>query len=71
MSGVPASETSATAAPSASRRSSHRPRLGRVVIVIGRERRCDGVTVEQFAGDAGILAGDQIGAGKRLPAPAA
>ncbi len=44
----------------------HRPRLGGIVLVIGRERRCDGVAVEQFAGDAGVLAGDQVGAGERF-----
>ncbi len=44
----------------------HRPRFAGIVLVIGRERGRDGVAVEQFAGDAGVLAGDQVGAGKRF-----
>ncbi len=63
---MPASETSAIAAPSASRRSSTGRALRRIVLVIGRERRRDGVAVEQLAGDAGVLAGDQVGAGQRF-----
>ena len=43
-----------------------RPRLRRVVFVIGRLRRRDAVAVEQFARDTGVLAGDQIGAGERF-----
>ena len=44
----------------------HRPRLRRIVLVIGRQRPGDAVAVEQLVRDAGILAGDQVGAGQRL-----
>ena len=43
-----------------------RPRLGGVVVVIGRQRGGDAVMVEQLAGHAGVLAGDQVGAGQHL-----
>ena len=42
-----------------------RPRRRGVVIVVGRERRDDGVAIEELARHPRILAGDQIGAGKR------
>ena len=41
------------------------PRLRGIVVVVGRQRGRDGVAVEQLAGDAGVLAGDQVGAGQR------
>ena len=66
---MPASETSAIAAPSASRRSSSGPRLRGVVVVVGRERRRDAVVVEQLAGHARVLAGDQVGGGQHLERP--
>ena len=43
-----------------------RPRLGRVVLVVGRERRCDAVMLGELAGDAAVLAGDHVGGGQRL-----
>ena len=42
-----------------------RPRLRRIVVVVGRERRGDGVAVEEFSRHPRILAGDQVGAGQR------
>ena len=66
MSGVPASETSAIAAPSASRRNSAGRALRRIVVVVGRERRGDGVAVEELSRHPRILAGDQVGAGQRV-----
>jgi hypothetical protein len=39
------------------------------MVVIGRQRRADAVAVKQFAADAGVLAGDQVGAGQRLQRP--
>ena len=38
-----------------------RPRFGGVMFVVRREWRCDAVTFGQLAGDAGILAGNDIG----------
>ena len=46
-----------------------RPRRGGVVLVVGRQRRGDAVMVEQPAGHAGVLAGDQVGGGQRLQRP--
>ena len=66
---MPASETSATARAFGEPRQQLRPRLGGVVVVIGRQRRRDAVMVEQLAGDAGVLAGDQVGAGQHLQRP--
>ena len=43
-----------------------RPRLGGVVLVIGRQRRRDAVMLEQLAGDAGVLAGDDVGGGQHF-----
>jgi hypothetical protein len=43
-----------------------RPRFGGVVVVIGRQRRRDGVMVEEFSGDPCVLAGDQVGCGQDL-----
>ena len=43
-----------------------RPRLGGVVLVIGRERGRDAVMLGQLAGDAAVLAGDHVGGGERL-----
>ena len=42
-----------------------RPRLRRIVVVVGRQRRGDGVAVEELARHPRILAGDQVGAGQR------
>ena len=69
ISGVPASDTSATASPAASRCQELRPRRRGVVLVIGRQRRRDAVMVEQLAGDARVLAGDQVGGGQRFERP--
>ena len=68
-SGVPASDTSATAAPVGEPRQQLRPRLGGVVLVIGRERRRDAVVVEELAGDARVLAGDQVGGRQHFERP--
>ena len=48
-----------------------RPRLGGVVLVIGRERRLDAVAREQLARDAGVLGQDRIRRRRGSPAPAA
>ena len=63
---MPASETSATASPDAMPRQKFRARACRVVIVIGRQRCCDAVMIEQLSRDAGILAGNHVGAGERF-----
>ena len=47
-----------------------RPRLLRIVIVIGCERRADHIAIEEFPRDAGILAGDEVGAGQSFQARA-
>jgi len=39
------------------------------VIVIGEKRGRDRVAVEEDPGDAGVLAGDEIGGGERLQSP--
>ena len=46
-----------------------RPRLGGVVVVVGRERRGDAVMVDELAGDPRVLAGDQVGGGQHLQRP--
>ena len=43
-------------------------RLG-VVVVIGDERRRQAVVVEQLAGHARVLAGDEVGGGQNLQRP--
>src|SRR5262245_11584482 len=43
-----------------------RSRLGGVMLVIGGERGGDAVTVEEFAGDARVLAGNEVGGGEHL-----
>ena len=43
-----------------------RPRLGGVVIVVGRQRRRDAVVIDELAGDAGVLASDHVGGGQYL-----
>ena len=43
-----------------------RPRFGGIVLVIGRERRRDAVAFGELAGDAGVLAGDDVGAGEQF-----
>src|SRR5947209_2354593 len=62
MRGVPASETSAMAAPSPSRRN----RAGRAFAALWSWYGVSGVAVEQFARDAGVFTGDQVGAGEGL-----
>ena len=47
------------------------PRRRGVVVVVGRERRGDGIAVEQLARHARILAGDQVGARQRCERPQA
>ncbi len=44
------------------------PRAGAlgIVVVIGGQRRLDAVALHQPVGDAGVLAGDEVGAGQRL-----
>ena len=42
-----------------------RPRLRGIVVVIGRERGCDAVAVEQLAGYARVFTGNEVGAGQR------
>ena len=69
MSGVPASEISASACPSAMRSQRARARLGGVVLVIGRERRLDPVAREQRARYAGVLGQDRIRAGQNRQRP--
>src|SRR6516165_5976392 len=44
-------------------------RLGGVVLVIGGERGGDAVTVEKLAGDARVLARNEVGGGERLERP--
>ena len=66
INGVPASETSATEAPCANLLQNFRPRLRRVVLVIGRELGRDRVALGQSPADAGILAGDDVDAGQRF-----
>jgi len=39
------------------------------MVVIGRERRPDAVALEQPGGDAGVLAGDEVGGRQRLERP--
>jgi hypothetical protein len=46
-----------------------RARLRGIVVVIGGERGRDAVMVEELAGDAGILAGDEIGRRQHLQRP--
>ena len=48
-----------------------RPRRLGVVVVIGDQRRRQAVMVEQLAGDAGVLAGDEIGGGQNFERRAA
>ena len=48
-----------------------RPGLRGIVVVIGRERGFNPIAIEQLTGDAGVLAGDQVGAGQRGQARAA
>ena len=69
MSGVPASEMSASAWPSAMRLQRARARLGGVVLMIGRERPLNAVTREQRARHAGVLGQDRIGAGEDRQSP--
>ena len=66
ISGVPASDTSAIAAPSRQPLQQLRPGGLRVVLVIGRQRRRNQKPVEQLARNSGVLAGDQVAAGERL-----
>ena len=66
ISGVPASDTSAIEAPCASFSQDFRPRQRGVVLVIGLELRRDAVALGQPAGDAGVLAGDDVDAGQRF-----
>ncbi len=66
---MPASETSATDLPVAKRRQQPRPDLVGIVLVVGVGPVDDAVTVEQHAGDAGVLAGEHVGAGKRFKRP--
>jgi hypothetical protein len=68
ISGVPASDTSATASPASSRASSF-GRAAAIVVVIGDERRPQAVAVEQPVGNAGILAGHHVGAGQDFKRP--
>jgi len=50
-------------------RQDFRPRFRGVVLVIGRERGRYPVVVDQLAGDAGILAGDEVGRRQGLERP--
>ncbi len=71
MSGVPASLTSATLRSGVERLQEARPLLRGVVLVIGDHRHGDAIMVEQHAGDARILAGEQVAGGEAYAAPAA
>ena len=68
-SGVPASETRATASPCGEPRQELGPRRCGVVLVVGGQRRRNAVVVEQPARDAGVLAGDDVGRGERFQRP--
>src|SRR6516162_5283574 len=46
-----------------------RPRLGGIVLVIGGERGGDAKMVEKLAGDARVLACDEVGGGEHLERP--
>jgi hypothetical protein len=46
-----------------------RPRFVGIVLVIGVGAVLDAVAIEQHAGDAGVLAGQHIGAGQRFQRP--
>src|SRR5262249_58567978 len=50
-------------------REQSRPRLDGIVLVIGGERRRDPVMVQELAGYAAVLAGDQVGGGEDLERP--
>ena len=67
MSGVPASEISASASPCLMRARRRGAHLGGVVLMIGDERRLDAVMLEQAARDAGVLGEDR----RRRPASVA
>ena len=45
-----------------------RPRLGGIVLVVGRQRRRDAVAFEELAGHAAVLAGDEVGSRQHLSA---
>ena len=68
---MPASETSATMSPRSIRCASSVARGRFVALVVGdqRRRRADAELVEQAAGAAGVLAGDEVGGDERLADP--